>query len=141
MTNIYTIIESFGRQFWVEPKKFQDFQNFKLTNSSNTYRPLKLNYSHKPSEANIILFNKVMFVTDQIDTYLGRPLLEDFRVEGSLLPGVHKKSKLLVFKMRSKKKFRRKIGCRVSSRRIRFDKILRVLSSKKTTNLQVLVKS
>lgn len=141
MTNIYSIIESFGRQFWVEPKKFQDFQNFNVPNTSNNYRPLKLDYLHKPSQANVIFFNKVMFVTNQINTYLGRPLLSDFRVEGSLLPGVHKKSKLLVFKMRSKKKFRRKIGCRVSSRRIRFDKILRVVSSKKTSNLQVLVKS
>jgi ribosomal protein L21 len=141
MTNIYTIIESFGRQFWVEPKKFQDFQNFKLTKLSNSYRPLKLNYSHQPSQANIIFFNKVMFVTDQVNTYLGRPLLEDFRVEGSLLPGVHKKSKLLVFKMRAKKKFRRTIGCRLSSRRIRFDKILKLVPSKTNTNLEVLVQS
>lgn len=141
MTNIYTIIESFGRQFWVEPKKFQDFQNFKLPTSSKSSRPLKLDYSHKPSQANIILFNKVMFVTDQVNTHLGRPILNDFRVEGSLLPGVHKKSKLFVFKMRSKKKFRRTIGCRISSRRIRFDNILRIVSSKQSSNLQVLVKN
>jgi large subunit ribosomal protein L21 len=141
MTNTFTIIESFGRQFWVEPNKFQDFQNFKLSTSSKVSRKFKLDYYHNPLKANIILFNKVMFVTNQTDTYLGRPILEDFRVEGSLLPGVHKKSKLLVFKMRSKKKFRRTIGCRISSRRIRFDNILRVVSSKKSSNLEVLVKN
>lgn len=141
MTNIYTIIESFGRQFWVEPKKFQDFQNFKLSNSSTSYRKLRQEYSHNPSKANIILFDKVMFVTDQINTYLGKPLLNNFRVEGSLLPGVHKKSKLLIFKMKSKKKFRRTMGYKVSSRRIRFDKVLKIVSSKKISNLQVLVKN
>lgn len=139
MTNIYTIIESFGRQFWVEPKKFQDFQNFKLPTSSKSSRTLKLNYSHKPSQANIIFFNKVMFVTDQVNTYLGRPILNNFRIEGSLLPGVHKKSKLFVFKMRAKKKFRRTIGCRISSRRIRFDSILSIISSKQSSNLQFLI--
>jgi ribosomal protein L21 len=82
-----------------------------------------------------------MFVTDQVNTHLGRPILNDFRVEGSLLPGVHKKSKLFVFKMRAKKKFRRTIGCRISSRRIRFDNILRIVPSKQSSNLQVLVKN
>lgn len=139
MTNIYTIIESFGRQFWVEPNKFQDFQNFKLPTSLNSSKKLKLNYSHNPAQANFLFFNKILFVTDEITTYLGRPLLENFRVEGSLLPGTRKKSKLFVFKMRSKKKFRRKIGYRLLARRIRFDNILSIASSKQ--NLQVLVKN
>lgn len=139
MTNIYSIIESFGRQFWVEPKKFQDFQNFKLSNSPKNFRPLKSEYSHSPSKANIVFFNKVMFVTNQINSFLGRPLLENFRIEVSLLPGIYKKSKLLVFKMRSKKKFRRKIGYRISARRIRFDNILQVIGSNKLSNLQILV--
>jgi large subunit ribosomal protein L21 len=139
MTNIYSIIESFGRQFWVEPDKFQDFQNFKFSNTSKNFRSLKTEYSHSPSNANIVFFNKVMFVTNQINTFLGRPLLENFRIEVSLLPGIYKKSKLLVFKMRSKKKFRRKIGYRISSRRIRFDNILQVISSTKLSNLQILV--
>lgn len=81
-----------------------------------------------------------MFFADGNKVELGKPLLNNYRVEGSLLPGVHKKSKLLVFKMRSKKKFRRKIGHRVSSRRIRFDNILEIVTPKNKSNLQVLVR-
>jgi large subunit ribosomal protein L21 len=140
MTNIYSIIESFGRQFWVEPNKFQDFSNFKLTkkNSNSKSKQFRIDYSHAPEKATSILFDRVMFFADQNNVQLGKPLLEGFRVEGSLLPGIHKKSKLFVFKMRSKKRFRRKIGYRVSTRRIRFDNILQIAKTK--SNLQVLVK-
>ena len=145
MKNIYSIIESFGRQFWVEPQKFQDFYNFKSTNSSTTSKSenlssLRAEYSHKPEKSNKILFDRVMFFTDQKDIHLGKPFLKDFRIEGSLLPGIRKRSKLVVFKMRAKKGFRRKIGYRVTSRRIRFDNVLRIMSSQNNFNLQVLVK-
>ena len=145
MTNIYSIIESFGRQFWVEPDKFQDFYNFKIANFSKnlektTSRNFKVNYSHQPETAKVVLFNRVMFYSDERNVYLGKPLLNDFRIEGSLLPGIRKKSKLVVFKMRAKKAYRRKIGYRTSSRRVRFDNILRIMSSKNRYDLQVLVK-
>jgi len=144
MTNIYSIIESFGRQFWVEPDKFQDFYNFKIANSSkslaNTTRSFKSEYSHQPEKAKVVLFNRVMFYSDENNVYLGKPILNDFRIEGSLLPGVRKKSKLVVFKMRAKKAYRRKIGYRMSSRRVRFDNVLRIMSSKNRYDLQVLVK-
>nr|YP_009550349.1 ribosomal protein L21 [Characiopsis acuta]QAA11283.1 ribosomal protein L21 [Characiopsis acuta] len=140
MTNIYSIIESFGRQFWVEPNKFQDFSNFKITRKPSTLksRQFRIDYSHTPERATSILFDRVMFFADQDNVQLGKPLLENFRVEGSLLPGIHKKSKLFVFKMRSKKRFRRKLGCRISTRRIRFDNILQITKTK--SNLQILVK-
>jgi len=145
MTNIYSIIESFGRQFWVEPDKFQDFYNFKIANSSKnlaktTTRNFKSDYSHNPEKAKVVLFNRVMFYSDENNVYLGKPILNDFRIEGSLLPGVRKKSKLVVFKMRAKKAYRRKIGYRMSSRRVRFDNVLRIMSSKNRYDLQVLVK-
>lgn len=145
MTNIYSIIESFGRQFWVEPDKFQDFYNFKIANSSKNSektnsRNFKVDYSHQPETAKVVLFNRVMFYSDENNVYLGKPLLNDFRIEGSLLPGIRKKSKLVVFKMRAKKAYRRKIGYRTSSRRVRFDNVLRIMSSKNRYDLQVLVK-
>nr|YP_008519808.1 ribosomal protein L21 [Microchloropsis salina]AGI99162.1 ribosomal protein L21 [Microchloropsis salina]AHX25457.1 50S ribosomal protein L21 [Microchloropsis salina] len=146
MTNIYSIIESFGRQFWVEPDKFQDFYNFKLTKSSKNIvktssRNFKASYTHQPEKAKIVLFDRVMFYSNDNNVYLGKPLLNDFRIEGSLLPGLRKKSKLVVFKMRAKKAYRRKIGHKVSSRRVRFDNVLRIMSSKNRYDLQVLVKS
>jgi len=146
MTNIYSIIESFGRQFWVEPDKFQDFYNFKLSKSvkssvKSSSRNFKADYIHQPEKAKIVLFDRVMFYSDENNVYLGKPLLSNFRIEGSLLPGVRKKSKLVVFKMRAKKAYRRKIGYRMSSRRVRFDNVLRIMSSKKRYDLQVLVKN
>ena len=142
MTNVYSIIESFGRQFWVEPNKFQDFSNFKLKRkpSTSNFKPFRVTHSHNPEKATSVFFSRVMLFADDSNIHFGKPLLADFRVEGSLLPGVHKKSKLLVFKMRSKKKYRRKIGHRVASRRIRFDNILKIVSSKNKSNLQVLVR-
>ena len=146
MTTIYSIIESFGRQFWIEPDKFQDFYNFKIAKSSkiltnqNT-RSFRTEHSHKPEKAKVVLFDRVMFYSDEKNVCLGRPLLNDFRVEGSLLPGVRKKSKLTIFKMRAKKGYKRKIGYRMTSRRVRFDNVLRIMSSKNRYDLQVLVKS
>lgn len=141
MTTIYSIIESFGRQFWVEPKKFQDFSNFKLKKKPVTdkIKSFRTEYKYTPKKPTSVIFDRVMFFTNGENIELGRPILNKYRVEGSLLPGVHKKSKLLVFKMRSKKKYRRKIGHRISSRRVRFDNILEIVSSKNNSNLQVLV--
>ena len=133
MANVYSIIESFGRQFWVEPDKFQDFYNFKIANSSKNLsksntRSFRTEYSHNPEKAKVVLFDRVMFYSDEKNVCLGRPLLNDFRIEGSLLPGVRKKSKLVVFKMRAKKAYKRKIGYRMTSRRVRFDNVLRIMS-------------
>nr|YP_010478668.1 ribosomal protein L21 [Eustigmatophyceae sp. WTwin 8/9 T-6m6.8]UVI60973.1 ribosomal protein L21 [Eustigmatophyceae sp. WTwin 8/9 T-6m6.8] len=142
MANIYSIIESFGRQFWVEPNKFQDVSNFKLKRKPeiSNKKSFKINYSHNPEKPLSILFNRVMFFADENNVELGKPFLNQYRIEGSLLPGVKKKSKILVFKMRSKKKYRRKIGAKLASRRIRFDNILEIASSKTKANLQVLVR-
>nr|YP_010478807.1 ribosomal protein L21 [Neustupella aerophytica]UVI61112.1 ribosomal protein L21 [Neustupella aerophytica] len=142
MATIYSIIESFGRQFWVEPRKVQDFSSFKLKNKStpNQIKSFRADHQHTPEKATSVIFDRVMFFTDGNNVQLGRPFLNNYRIEGSLLPGVHKKSKLLVFKMRSKKKYRRKIGHRVSSRRIRFNYILQIVPSKNNSNLQVLVR-
>lgn len=146
MTTIYSIIESFGRQFWVEPNKFQDFYNFKIAKSSKNLtksdpRSFRTEYSHKPKKAEAVIFDRVMFYSDEKNVLLGKPLLNDFRIEGSLLPGVRKKSKLTIFKMRAKKGYKRKIGYRMTSRRVRFDNVLRIMSSKNRYDLQVLVKS
>jgi len=103
-------------------------------------RNFKVDYSHQPETAKVVLFNRVMFYSDENNVYLGKPVLSDFRIEGSLLPGVRKKSKLVVFKMRAKKAYRRKIGYRTTSRRVRFDNVLRIMSSKNRYDLQVLVK-
>lgn len=141
MTNIYSIIESFGRQFWVEPKKFQDVSNFKINPNKNNLnsKEFRTVYSHNPDNCKTIFFDKLMLVNNQSDLILGKPFLNTFRVEGSILPGLRKKSKLMVFKMRAKKRFRRRIGFKLSLRRIRFENILQIKTSKLQSNLEVLV--
>lgn len=143
MTNIYGIIESFGRQFFVEPNKFQDVSNFKLIKksySSNlTKRQFRTHHTKNPELAKIIFFDRLMLFTRENQVVLGKPFLNQFRVESSLLPGVRKKSKLLVFKMRAKKRFRRRIGFNLSSRRIRVENVLKIVESKTRSDLQFLV--
>lgn len=141
MTNIYGIIEGFGRQFWVEPSKFQDVSEFKITKKSSNsgLNKYKIKYSHDTEGSKTIFFDRLMLVSQQNNPIFGRPFLKEFRVESSILPGVRKKSKLLVFKMRAKKRFRRRIGFKLSSRRIRFDNILKIVPSKSRADLQFLV--
>lgn len=138
---MYGIIEGFGRQFWVEPNKFQDVSDFKLSNktSDSDIKQFRIKYSNNPNPSKIIFFDRLMLFSKEASVIFGRPFLNEFRVESSLLPGVRKKSKLLVFKMASKKRFRRKIGFKLSVRRIRFDNILKIVQSKTKSNLQILV--
>lgn len=142
MTNTYSIIESCGRQFWVEPQRFSDFHDFQLrkpsTNISST--SLKVKRSVDISAANKILFNRVLILNVENDIYLGQPILDEFRVCASVLPGKRKQSKLYVFKMKSKKRFRRKVGYRVTATRIKFDNLYRQVKSKTNKNLQFLIK-
>ena len=86
MTTIYSIIESFGRQFWVEPNKFQDFYNFKITKSSKNItksnpRSFRTEHSHKPEKAEVILFDRVMFFLS--DTSLDYCFLHNFHHQRS----------------------------------------------------------
>nr|YP_009550778.1 ribosomal protein L21 [Eustigmatophyceae sp. Mont 10/10-1w]QAA11713.1 ribosomal protein L21 [Eustigmatophyceae sp. Mont 10/10-1w] len=142
MTNTYSIIESCGRQFWVEPQKFYDFYDFRNRRPNKTLssKSFKIQRSEDILQADKILFDQVLILTHETDVYLGHPFLDDFRVEASLLPGIRKQSKLYVFKMRSKKRFRRKIGYRMTSQRIKFNSLYRKVGSKLKNNLEFLVK-
>jgi large subunit ribosomal protein L21 len=142
MTNTYSIIESCGRQFWVEPNRFHDFQDFRIRKNTSNFlkKPFKVERDKNILSAEKILFNRVLILTNQDDVYLGHPFLSEFRIEASLLPGFRKQSKLYVFKMRSKKRFRRKVGYRLTSNRIRFDNLHRKISSKIKNNIEFLVK-
>lgn len=141
MTNIYGIIEGFGRQLWVEPNKFQDVAEFKVRkkSSNSDLNQYKVKYSNAIEASRTIFFDRLMLISEQSNPIFGHPFLNEFRVESSLLPGIRKKSKLLVFKMRAKKHYRRKIGFKLSSRRVRFDNILKIVPSKSRSDLQFLV--
>lgn len=140
MTNKYAIIESCGRQFWVEPSKFYDFSGFGDTKNKNENNSLQIKRRNEIEESSSILFNKVLMVSNENGIHLGKPFLNEFILEGNLLPGLRKKSKIQVFKMRSKKKFRRKMGAKVSVNRVRLEDVLKKYSSNTTKTLEFLIK-
>lgn len=100
----YAIIEASGRQFWVEPGRFYDFNH------------LDLNPGDKIALRKVLLVNKNGNVT------VGQPCLESAKIEATVL-GHIKSRKITVYKMRPKKKTRKKQGHRDNLTRIIIDNI------------------
>nr|BDA98668.1 ribosomal protein L21 [Rhodomonas sp. NIES-1730] len=100
----YAIIEASGRQFWVEPGRFYDFNH------------LNLNPGDKIALRKVLLINKDGNVT------VGQPCLENVKIEATVL-GHIKSKKVTVYKMRPKKKTRKKQGHRNNLTRILIDNI------------------
>lgn len=118
----YAIIEASGRQFWVEPKKFIEFNRLLSRLGS------------------IIVFRRILFVKKTIITevpYLqtalikkvkkttilvGQPYLTNIIVKG-IISKHFLGPKILVFKMRPKKKYRKKFGHRQKLTRLLINQI------------------
>nr|YP_011005731.1 50S ribosomal protein L21 [Cymathaere triplicata]WAM62735.1 50S ribosomal protein L21 [Cymathaere triplicata] len=100
----YAIIEASGRQFWVEPKKFIEFNRLILKIGST------------------ILIRRVLFVKQKTNTLIGQPYLNDVVVKG-VVSKHFLGPKILVFKMKPKKKYRKKIGHRQKLTRLLINKI------------------
>ena len=100
----YAIIEASGRHFWVEPKKFIEFNRL----------PLKV--------GSTIVIKRVLFVKKKANTFIGQPYLKNI-----LLTGIISKHflgpKVLVFKMKPKKIYRKKIGHRQKLTRLLINQI------------------
>ena len=89
----YAIVEIGGHQVWVEEGKY-----------------FLANRISKNEETNL-LFNRVLFIKNNQDSFFGFPHLENSFIYGKVLEHLSG-SKINVFKMRSKKKYRRKKGHR-----------------------------
>nr|YP_009182569.1 50S ribosomal protein L21 [Undaria pinnatifida]YP_011002461.1 50S ribosomal protein L21 [Undaria peterseniana]AKG49994.1 50S ribosomal protein L21 [Undaria pinnatifida]AMM05465.1 ribosomal protein L21 [Undaria pinnatifida]UXC96905.1 50S ribosomal protein L21 [Undaria pinnatifida]UXC97043.1 50S ribosomal protein L21 [Undaria pinnatifida]UXC97181.1 50S ribosomal protein L21 [Undaria pinnatifida] len=100
----YAIIEASGRQFWVEPKKFIEFNRLILKIGST------------------ILIRRVLFVKQKKNTLIGQPYLNNVVVKG-VVSKHFLGPKILVFKMKPKKKYRKKIGHRQKLTRLLINKI------------------
>lgn len=100
----YAIIEVSGRQFWIESGKYYDLNRI----------PTELGTQ--------ITLNRVLLVNNEGDLLIGKPYLENVKVEGKILEHLRGR-KTIVYKMRPKKKTRKKQGHRDNLTRVLVDKI------------------
>lgn len=100
----YVIIEASGRQYWVEQGKFIEVNNIAIKSGSK------------------ILIRRVLFGRNQEEIFIGKPYLTQVRVEATV--GKHFLGpKVIVYKMKPKKKYRRKNGHRQQLTHLMIDKI------------------
>ena len=100
----YVIIEASGRQHWIEPGKFIDVNNLALKSGSK------------------ILIRRILFGRNQEDIFIGKPYVSQVQVEATV--GNHFLGpKVIVYKMKPKKKYRRKNGHRQQLTRLIIEKI------------------
>ena len=100
----YAIIEVSGRQFWIEAGKYYDLNRI----------PTELGTQ--------ITLNRVLLVNDESNLLIGKPYLENVKVEGKILEHLRGR-KTIVYKMRPKKKTRKKQGHRQDLTRVLIENI------------------
>nr|YP_010443802.1 ribosomal protein L21 [Vacuolaria virescens]UTE94689.1 ribosomal protein L21 [Vacuolaria virescens] len=88
----YAIVEISGHQIWLEPNKHYAV-------------------NHVPLKVGTKLFLKRVLLVKKKNLFLGFPYLENARIEATVLNHFEAK-KVLVYKMKPKKKYRRKNGHR-----------------------------
>jgi large subunit ribosomal protein L21 len=100
----YAIIEVSGRQFWIESGKYYDLNRI----------PTELGTQ--------ITLNRVLLVNNEGTLLIGKPYLENVKVEGKILEHLRGR-KTIVYKMRPKKKTRKKQGHRQDLTRVLIENI------------------
>lgn len=100
----YAIVEISGRQFWIETGKYYDFNRI----------PTELG-KH-------ITLNRVLLVNNEGEILIGKPYLDQVKVQGKILEHLRGK-KTIIYKMRPKKKTRKKQGHRQDLTRVLIEDI------------------
>ena len=96
----YAIVEASGKQFWIEEKRFYDFDKLPL------------------AKGDTFLLNKILLVNINNNLAIGQPYLKnDYAIGATVLQHLQGK-KVSVYKMRPKKKTRRSFGHRVKLTRV-----------------------
>ncbi len=101
---MYAIIETGGKQYKVQPGDVIDLERLEV------------------GEDNTVEFDKVLAVSDDNDLQIGSPILEGATVAAELVDQLRGK-KLIVFKMKKRKGYRRKQGHRQELSRVRIVEI------------------
>ena len=89
----FSLHEAGGHQFWVEPKRFIELNKLFL----------------KPGST--ILIRRILFARKGEQIFVGKPYLSDIKIE-AVVSKHFKGPKVIVYKMKPKKKYRRKTGHR-----------------------------
>jgi len=101
----YAIVQASGKQFWVEEKKFYDFDKLPL------------------SKGDSFNLNQILLVNKNNDVTLGKPFLDQsYAVEATVLRHLAG-PKIRVYKMRPKKKTRKTFGERKKLTRVLINSI------------------
>ena len=101
---MYAVISTGGKQYRVEEGDIIEVEKLPM------------------DEGSAVEFNKVLLVGTENDTLIGRPILIQASVKATLLKQM-KSKKIIVFKAKRRKHYRRKKGHRQQLSRIRIDKI------------------
>ena len=118
---IYAIAETSGQQFLFEVNRYYDIDRLKA------------------KEKDKITIDKVLLIKDKSNISIGRPYIEDAKVELEVVS--HKRDKkIIVYKMRPKKKTRRKMGHRQELTRVMVKSITLGKGSSKATSKKEVVK-
>lgn len=120
----YAIIEVGGRQFWIEPKKFIEFNRLLLDIGSTVIlrRILfvkKIVYTEVNSSGSE---TSLLRTVKKTKTFVGQPYLNNIFITG-IVSKHFLGPKVLVFKMRPKKKYRKKFGHRQKLTRLLINKL------------------
>ena len=102
---MYAVIETGGKQYRVEPGDVLDVEHLPVDDDDAT-----------------VIFDRVLMVHDDNDVQVGSPLVEGASVTASVLDRVRGK-KILVFKMKRRKGYRRLRGHRQNLHRIKIESI------------------
>ena len=101
----YAIVQASGKQFWVEEKKFYDFDKLPLDRGDN------------------FILNQILLVNNEDSVSIGKPFLDnEYVVEATVLRHLSG-PKVRVYKMRPKKKTRKTFGSRPKLTRVLINSI------------------
>ena len=101
----YAIVQASGKQFWVEEKKFYDFDKLPL------------------SRGDSFSLNQILLVNQNNEVNIGKPFLDQsYAIEATVLRHLSG-PKIRVYKMRPKKKTRKTFGERKKLTRVLINSI------------------
>ena len=119
--DLYAIAETSGQQFWFEVNRYYDID--------------RLNAKEKEK----ITLEKVLLLKDKNSITIGKPYVEDAKIELEVIS--HKRDKkILVYKMRPKKKTRKKMGHRQELTRVMVKSITIAKSAPQSSSKKETVK-